>query len=176
MTAAACALLAATALPAAATAKGGWATTTLDDAPQARAGETTDIGFTIRQHGERPVNVDDVAVVIRADDGDRTYPAVQEGPVGHYVAEVTFPDEGEYDWVVRQGWFGDYDMGRLRVGDADAAGGSGGSGGSWWSDMPWALRILLVLPIVASAGLYVLDRRRRTDQPDRPDEPVVAGA
>jgi len=169
--AAACALLATTALPAAAAVKGGWATSTLDEAPRAEPGATTDVGFTIRQHGQRPVNVDDVAVVIRVDGGDQTWPAVQQGPVGHYVAEVTFPDEGEYGWAIRQGWFGDYDMGRLKVG-----GVAGVSSGSRWSDTSWTLRGLLVLPIVASAGLFLLDRSRRRRPADQQDEPVIAGA
>jgi hypothetical protein len=148
---AAAALLLATALPAA--AKGGWATTTLDEAPRARAGDTTEIGFTILQHGVTPVDVDDVAVII----DDRTFPAVQDGEVGHYTAEVTFPDEGKYEWTVRQGWFGDYDMGTLRVGGDDA--GTAGTG-SWWDRTSWPMKTLLAVPLLMAAGLYVLDRSR----------------
>jgi hypothetical protein len=168
MGAAASALLVTAALPASAAVRGGWATSTLDEAPQAEPGATDEIGFTILQHGRTPVNVDDVAVVI----GDQEWPAVEKGEVGHYVAEVTFPVEGEYAWAIRQGWFGDYDLGTLKVGDVDAV--AGASSGSWWSDMPWALRVLLVLPIVASAGLYVLDRSRR-DRRGRQEQTAAAG-
>jgi hypothetical protein len=166
-------LLATTGLPAGAAgaavgaARGGWATTALDDAPTAGAGETTEVGFTILQHGVTPVDVDEVAVVIRDGDGrDQTWPAVQQGQTGHYVAEVTFPAEGRYEWVVRQGWFGDYDLGPLHVGDG------GSAAGSWWSRTPWALRVLLPLPILASVALFLLDRRRGERRP-RDERPVV---
>jgi hypothetical protein len=170
-------LLATTGLPAGAAgaavgaARGGWATTALDDAPTAGAGETTEVGFTILQHGMTPVDVDDVAVVIRdaggdtGAGGDQTWPAVQQGKTGHYVAEVTFPAEGRYEWVVRQGWFGDYELGTLQV-------GGGGAAGSWWSRTPWALRVLLPLPILASVALFLLDRRRGERRP-RGERPVV---
>jgi hypothetical protein len=145
--------------------RGGWATTTLDDVPTPGAGETTEVGFTILQHGVTPVDVDDVAVVVKdGDGGDQTWPAVQQGETGHYVAEVTFPAAGQYEWVVHQGWFGDYDLGTLHVG--------GGAAGSWWSRTPWALRVLLPLPILASVALFLLDRRRG-QQSERPV--VVAG-
>jgi hypothetical protein len=172
--AAAGALLMTTALPVAAAVNGGWASSTLDEAPQAAPGEDTEIGFTILQHGRTPVNVDDVAVVIRVDGDEQVSPAVQEGEVGHYVADVTFPPEGEYDWAIRQGWFGDFELGRLRVGGVDAAGAAASDG--WWDSTPWALKVVLALPILASAGLFVLDRSRRRRPVDRPDEPIIAGA
>jgi hypothetical protein len=175
-----------TALPAAGAAvRGGWAVSTLDAAPQAEPGGTAEIGFTVLQHGRTPVNVDGVALVVREAGGpgrDQEWPAVQRGATGHYVAEVTFPDEGRYGWAIRQGWFGDHELGTLEVGDiADLGdlGGGAASPGGWWEGTPWALRILLVLPILASAGLFLLDRsrqRRRDDRPDRPDRPLVAGA
>jgi hypothetical protein len=163
------ALLVMTALPAA--AKGGWATSTLDEPPHPQPGDTTEIGFTILQHGVTPVDVDDVAAVIRDADGDgdaQTWPAVQQGETGHYVARVTFPAEGRYDWAIHQGWFGDYELATLNVGGADPA-----ATGSWWSRTSWPLRALLVLPVVASAGLFVLDRGRRRQ---RQDQPAAAGA
>ena len=174
--AAACTLLVttATALPVAAAVSGGWASSTLDEAPQAEPGATIEVGFTILQHGRTPVNVDDVAVVIRVDGDEQVSPAVQQGDTGHYVADVTFPPEGEYDWAIRQGWFGDFDLGRLRVGGVDATGAAASDG--WWDSAPWALKVALALPILASAGLFVLDRSRRRRPADQPDEPIVAGA
>jgi hypothetical protein len=164
--AAALALLVLTALPAA--AKGGWATSTLDERPEVSPGETAEIGFTILQHGVTPVNVDDVAVVVRDVDGDdQTWPAVQQGEKGHYVAEVTFPAEGSYDWAVHQGWFGDYDLATLHVGDV-----AGAAAGSGWSHTPWTVRVALVLPILASVGLFLLDRNRQRRR--NAEQPVVA--
>lgn len=152
-------VLATTGVPGAgAAAAGGWATTTLDGAPDARPGETQEVGFTILQHGRTPVAVDDVAVIVRDEEHDQEWPAVAEGKVGHYVAEVTFPAEGDYTWAVRQGWFGDYELGPLQVGGDGASAGTGAT--SWWSDTSWLLRALLVLPIVASLGLFLRGRGR----------------
>lgn len=178
------AMTATAAMAAAGAVKGGWAATTLDERVQPEPGETTEVGFTILQHGRTPVNVDDVAVIIRvADDAagagrEQEWPAVQQGETGHYVAEVTFPDEGRYDWAVRQGWFGEYDLGTLRVGDIGDSAGATATAEGWWDGTSWPLRILLVLPILASAGLYVLDRtrRRRSDRTRQADQAVIAGA
>jgi hypothetical protein len=147
-------------------ATGGWATTTLDETPQAEPGETTEVGFTILQHGRTPVAVEDVAVIVRDEGTDQEWPAVAQGKTGHYVAEVTFPAEGDYTWAVRQGWFGEYDLGPLEVGGG--AGTAAAASTSWWSDSPWALRVLLVLPIVASVGLFLRDRRSRSRSRRRP--------
>jgi hypothetical protein len=65
-------------------AGGGFATTTLDPlVSQPRAGETTEVGYTIRTHGVRPVAVAGSGIAIVGPDGERTvFPGRADGPVG----------------------------------------------------------------------------------------------
>jgi hypothetical protein len=82
---------------------GRWATTTLDTVPdQVRAGETYRIGYTILQHGVTPFASRATAVRIRssATGADQAFPAQQDGPVGHYVAQVRFPAAGTWTWEI----------------------------------------------------------------------------
>ena len=119
---------------------GGWASASLDPLPAIVPGEAVPVGFTVRAHGTRPVDlgptqtpdaeawrgergVDPVAVgiAIVGPAGDTTFvPARQEGPVGHYVADVAFPSTGTYTWAVHQGIYGIWDLGALDV-TADGA-------------------------------------------------------
>lgn len=98
-------------------AAGGWAVTTLDSVPASMAGETVEVGFTIRQHGVTPVNPEgDVGVVFRSETGGEQFFAAEPvGDVGHYVAVVTFPADGTWSWAVRQGWFADQALGVLEL-------------------------------------------------------------
>ncbi len=119
-----CALALALALGAPAAA-GGWAATTLDELPPAiHAGDTYQIGYTIRQHGVTPVNVEDLGgtTVIRivAPDGAKSlsYQGVREGATGHYIAKVTFPYAGQWTWQVTQGPFAPHELGPIKVAPA----------------------------------------------------------
>ena len=70
---------------------GGWAVTTLDPLPRLPvAGESTSVGFTIRQHGATPTAIDNTLIVIvRPGGADRhVFPGRADGPVGHYVSDV----------------------------------------------------------------------------------------
>lgn len=97
---------------------GGWAVASLDEVPTPMAGETTDVGFRILQHGVTPVDLtEDVGIELIAADGSTTYfPATLDGATGHYVATVTFPDAaGSYAWTVQMGWFGPQSLGSVTV-------------------------------------------------------------
>ncbi len=48
---------------------GGWAVSTLDPMTTPTAGVPTDVGFTIRQHGVTPVDLDDVAIAVTDSSG-----------------------------------------------------------------------------------------------------------
>lgn len=100
---------------------GGWAVTTLDSVPRAIANETVDIGFTIRQHGVTTVNPDgEVGIAFRSKGGqEHFFAAAPVGETGHYVAEVTFPDEGTWTWMVRQGWFSEQVLGPIDIAPAE---------------------------------------------------------
>lgn len=86
-------------------AAGGWATVTVDELPrEVRAGETIQIGFTVRQHGQHPVDLTEPAPLLSArnpETGDSLeVEARQEGPTGHHVADVTFPSAGVWEWGI----------------------------------------------------------------------------
>jgi hypothetical protein len=68
---------------------GGWAVVTVDELPQhLRAGEAAVLGFTVRQHGQHPVNLENVVLTATqaASRETVTFPAHQEGAEGHLVA------------------------------------------------------------------------------------------
>ncbi len=82
---------------------GGWAVITLDELPgQIVAGQSFTIGFTVRQHG-RTLR-DDLVPLLRFDRSDAkdsfTVTAKREGGSGRYVASVTLPGDGQWNWKV----------------------------------------------------------------------------
>lgn len=88
---------------------GGWVVVTIDELPhQFRANEPTTLGFTVRQHGQHPINLEN-AVLLRANQQQSgvhlTFTAKQAGAVGHYVVEVTLPAAGEWQWEIQPDWF-----------------------------------------------------------------------
>ncbi len=108
---------------------GGWAVTTLDTLPaEIHAGQTYAIGWTIRQHGQTPVNVASLGgtteIVATAPKGSTTvsFPGKQDGPTGHYVGNVTFPTDGAWTWKVTQGPFEAQSLGSIVVLAAGATG------------------------------------------------------
>lgn len=136
---------------------GGWAATSLDTLPaEPTAGAPTDVAFTVRQHGVRPVTIDGVSIEIVAQDGTTTpFPGVPQDAVGRYVARVTFPSGGTWHWRAVQGAFGPQDLGTIRVGAAAAAagGGDGGSSAGGWT-------ALVAAAIVAAMGIVVAGAAR----------------
>lgn len=88
---------------------GGWAVITLDTLPQSvHAGQAFQVGFMVRQHGRTPVNIDLNGkplkpMVIAQKHGDSKtleFAARQQGDTGHYVADVSLPSEGAWDWSI----------------------------------------------------------------------------
>jgi hypothetical protein len=146
---------------------GGWANTTLDAVPTPVPGRPTDVGFTIRQHGVTPVDVlGEVELVVRDSDGTATvFPAVGDGPVGHYVATIVVPTAGSYRWVVRQGQFGEQSLGMFVTG---AGGGDRAGAGGWQAPDPLVPALVLVAMLLAGLAVADLVHGRK--------RPVVAGA
>jgi hypothetical protein len=143
----------------AAAGAGGWAISTLDEVPVFVPGEATPVGFTILQHGVRPVDLaQDVGIEVTAPDGTTSYfAAAPDGTTGHYVATVTFPNAGDFTWRVRQGWFGPHDLGPITIDDRHAA--TGGRAGTSW------LRPVLVSSTIVLAAFAIVNTivtRRRT--------------
>lgn len=145
-------------------AGGGWAVGSLDALPDARAGQTEQVGFMILQHGITPRHFDDtvpgdVGIEIAAANGEvEFFEALPAAKVGHYVADVTFPAAGEHTWSIQMGWFPPQDLGALTV-TADS--GSSFSGGEAWNTVRWGLLGLVGL-LAAIAVVDLLAGRRRT--------------
>ena len=94
---------------------GGWAVTTLDPLPTSiQAGQSFQVGFTIRQHGVTPFN--QASPRIRASSGaiSLSFGATRDGN-GHYVASVELPREGTWTWAVDQTPFATQELGTLTV-------------------------------------------------------------
>ena len=104
---------------------GGWAVTTIDALPEGgfQAGKSYHLGYTIRQHGQTPFAGANTSITIVAPGSrDRhVFPGVPDGPTGHYVAEVTFPFEGAWDWEVSQYPFAIQTLGTVTVTPSAAA-------------------------------------------------------
>jgi plastocyanin len=84
-------------------AAGGMATVHLDAPPQnVVAGVPLQIGFMVMQHDITPVNLEKVYISARHRESGETYQqdARQEGEVGHYLAELTFPAAGSWKWQI----------------------------------------------------------------------------
>ena len=101
---------------------GGWAVITLDELPTGVvAGEPLTIGFTVRQHGIRPMNGLDPTVTARLPKGEQfIVHAEGDDKPGHYTATLTFPKEGNWDWSI-QAFSMDQPMPALNVAAAGAA-------------------------------------------------------
>lgn len=89
---------------------GGWFVITLDSLPaSATAGETLNIGFMLRQHGRTPAYWDGLSLVAENPASGQSVRVIprEQGPVGHYSAEITFPEAGSWLWGIdfeRQPW------------------------------------------------------------------------
>lgn len=87
---------------------GGWAVVTLDSPPgEIHAGEPWTVGFTVLQHGQTPVHnlgpgspIEPLLIATNADGRRVEAQATPTDEVGHFVAEVTFPTEGAWEWTI----------------------------------------------------------------------------
>jgi len=87
---------------------GGWAVVTLDSPPgEIHAGEPWTVSFTVLQHGQTPVHnlgpgnpVEPLLIATNADGRRVEAQATPTEEVGHFVAEVTFPTEGDWEWTI----------------------------------------------------------------------------
>ncbi len=83
----------------------GWVVVTLDELPrQVIAGETLELGFTVRQHGQTLINLGNPGPLLEAHNAatDEQIEAVahQDGFTGHYRATITFPSAGVWTWQI----------------------------------------------------------------------------
>ena len=85
---------------------GGWAVVTLDHLPEnVTAGEAVEIGFMLRGHGVTPVTTDGLSVEARhLESGEKlSVPARSGEGEGHYLALLSFPRSGTWEWGISVG-------------------------------------------------------------------------
>jgi len=82
---------------------GGWAVITLDELPSnIVAGEPLTVGFTVLQHGKTPMTYLEPTITAKSTLSEKLiFNAVPEGKPGHYVATLTFPKEGKWEWSIQ---------------------------------------------------------------------------
>jgi hypothetical protein len=160
-----CALVLALVIAAPASA-GGWTNVTLDSLPaDIQVGQNRSLGFMVRQHGITPIsNVTPTLRARNAATGERlSAVARQEGPVGHFVVDVTFPSAGDWRWSVTPAPFPEVDLGGVNILPAGAAApqqtaGSGFSFGTLAAARP-TLRWAGFLALLLALGLGVWSQR-----------------
>jgi hypothetical protein len=103
---------------------GGWAIITLDQVPtDVSAGQAFSLGFMVRQHGVTPIDgayggatmVPVLTARNSVTGATLRAEARKEGPVGHFVVDVTFPAEGSWTWEIAPPPFAATDLGTLTV-------------------------------------------------------------
>ncbi len=82
---------------------GGWAVITLDELPfNVIAGEPVSVGFTVLQHGKTPLaGLDPKIIANLLSSEPMVILAEAGGKPGHYVATLTFPKEGNWEWSIQ---------------------------------------------------------------------------
>jgi hypothetical protein len=105
---------------------GGYATLGLQSTPEGvEPGETWTAEFVVLQHGRTPFLDGDPAVTVRRSDGERvgTFPGRLVDKSGRYRANVVFPDDGHYEYVIWDGFSQRHTFPPVTIGDggADAA-------------------------------------------------------
>jgi hypothetical protein len=153
------AVLAALALPLAALA--GGVVISLDENPPAdlRAGDTLQVGFMVRSAHEGHFPITDATPVVRASNAgtgeEVRVNARAEGDPGHYVADLTLPSAGSWEWAISL-WKDEYfawEFSTLEVRPAGAA----AAGGYLRAGTPW----LVLFAVIALPALALLAARGR---------------
>jgi hypothetical protein len=83
---------------------GGWAVITLDELPgEIVANESVEVGFLVLQHGATPMTGFTPVVTAHLTGSKESLEvmAKAQGEPGHYVANLTFPESGEWSWKIR---------------------------------------------------------------------------
>ncbi len=80
---------------------GGWAVIALDELPTGVvAGEPFSVGFTVLQHGQRPMTDLDPVIIASSGKEKVTVFAQEQGKPGHYAVEMHLPSEGAWEWKI----------------------------------------------------------------------------
>jgi hypothetical protein len=138
---------------------GGWAVITVDRLPgNVEAGKPFEVGFTVLQHGRTPMGGLDPEISARNPVTHQTFSAVAgpAGKTGHYVAVVTLPSEGYWDWSI-EAFTANQPMPQIFVGPPAGSSPQTALNGGPGTMLPWLVGSAgLVLAVV---GLIFLLRR-----------------
>jgi hypothetical protein len=141
---------------------GSWAVVTLDrenallgsSGKGIVAGESFIIGFTVLQHGERPmVGLTPRITATHAASGETAaFTATADGPAGHYAATLTLPRAGAWAWQIDAYGFPAV-MAPLAVLEPAPAASP--------ARLPVALPVAALLAALTAAGLLLAQRARQ---------------
>jgi hypothetical protein len=147
---------------------GGWAVVTLDSLPSdVQAGQRTSLGFMVRQHGVHPTNdfygepLKPFLSAINQTTGESLeVDARKDGPVGHFVLDVTFPSAGAWSLEITPAPFpaGGTQQGTLTVLPAIAP---QEQVSNVWLLQPATLRWSGIALLFVSASLILFGQRSR---------------
>lgn len=151
---------------------GGWATVSLySPPPDPGAGDPVAISLTVLQHGVTPIHWIALTVVAtNATTGEAVMAdALPAGPLGHYVATLTFPHAGEWSIsyqsadLIMEGSASLSVTAAVAVGTAAEASSAAGVG----SSAPTVL-IGLLLALLVGGLTALVARERRASRDHRP--------
>lgn len=139
---------------------GGWAVVTLDALPSdLRVGQSVSLGFMVRQHGDKPVDVHTwgdgmpMFTATSTDTGETLrIEARKEGELGHYVVDVAFPGAGTWDVEIKPGWFAPTKLGTFTVLPATSTASTVRA----WTMQAATLRVVGGALLLAALGLLVI--------------------
>ncbi|MDI3338998.1 MAG: hypothetical protein QJR03_12790 [Sphaerobacter sp.] len=144
---------------------GGWSVVVLDALPgTVTPGEELTIGFRVLQHGQIPMRGLAPQVVLTHAESGAVVRAIgtKEGETGHYVARVTLPAAGTWQWHI-DAFEGPHPMPPLAVGAAPAISTAESPAASgivtWLAEARLPLVGLAVASTLAAAGLLLRTRR-----------------
>ena len=156
-------LLVLLAFPATAQA-GGWATVGLSSTPTGTTpGKPWKVDLEILQHGRTPLENVKPAVIVRDASGKETrFDATATKKPGVYSVAVTFPEAGEYTYVVDDGFVGPvHEFAPVTIGEAPAVPAAAIQTPADDGGFPWlALGLGLVGAMALAAAAFTLTRRR----------------
>ena len=127
-------------------AAGGWATAGLGPPDGGiGAGDTWNAEITLLQHGVTPLDNVEPAVIIRNGKGDeRRFSASPTGDPGMYLAKVTFPSSGTWNYFVDDGFSRTHSYAAVQIGPGV---GDGGSSLPVWPFVVGAMLIALAVAL-----------------------------
>ncbi len=152
-------------LPAATVLAGGWVVVTMESLPgQIHAGQPLALSFMVRQHGRTPIhNVSPLLMATNVETGQQIQASAEPAKeVGLFVAELTLPEAGAWEWSIQIPEFNHTaTFAPLTVLPAEVSAGSGQA--DLANDIGWPVlaRWAGLALLATAAALLAIDRWRR---------------